>query len=117
LFHYLLKIFSTTQFFPLECESFSFKVNFGFLGHFYSSALSETKLDLSIYYPKFDYTLSTQLAKISWVDWVSSVAGVLGLFLGVSFFSPIEILTIVSELLGGLKKKQKRNHNRKRKPN
>jgi hypothetical protein len=83
------------------------KTNFGFLGHFYSSASSETQLDLSIYYPKFEYTLSTQLAKISWIDWVSSVGGVLGLFLGVSFFSLIEILTILSEVLGGLKKNKK----------
>jgi hypothetical protein len=71
------------------------------LGHYFSEKNygAELRLQLSIYYPKLEYILSTKMTKITWEDLVSQLGGVLGLFLGLSFFTLTEILIIFLEVI------------------
>jgi len=86
---------------PLDCELFSYKTSHIYLGHYFSEKNygAELRLQLSIYYPKLEYILSTKMTKITWEDLVSQLGGVLGLFLGLSFFTLTEILIIFLEVI------------------
>jgi len=87
---------------PLECKKINYRLSQSYLGHYFkeNNSITHSRLKLTVFYTNLEYTLLTQVTKISWIDLVSSVGGVLGLFMGVSFFSLIEILTILSELFG-----------------
>jgi hypothetical protein len=102
---------------PLECDSMSFSIN-NYLEQFPVSGLigTETRLDynltsfktyeqinrhyivLFVYYRKLEYTLISQEPKTETFDFISNIGGILGLFLGVSFLSFIEIFEIVLEI-------------------
>jgi hypothetical protein len=53
---------------------------------------------LFVYYRKLEYTLISQEPKTETFDFISNIGGILGLFLGVSFLSFIEIFEIVLEI-------------------
>ena len=93
---------------PLECESFRYKMSHSYLGHYFSQSSfgAESILKLSVYYPKLEYTLSGKLIKITLEDLISQLGGVLGLFLGVSFFTFVEILIIFLEVLDNFWKRK-----------
>lgn len=87
---------------PSVCQSISYESSLSFLGHYFdpNKSIPDNKLSLVVYYPKLEYRSSTQYPKLSALDWMSSVGGILGLFLGVGFYSLIEILTISFEAFG-----------------
>ena len=59
----------------------------------------ERAIALNVYYPQFSYTVITELRKIPIIDLFSNIGGTLGLFLGISFLSFIEIVELVIEIL------------------
>ena len=84
---------------PSKCESISYDRTLSFLGHYFdqNKSVAGNKLTLVVYYPRLEYKSSIQLPKITVFDWIASVGGILGLFLGVGFYSMIEVLTILVE--------------------
>ena len=54
---------------------------------------------ISIYYPELKYTFITQNPKMEMFDLVSNIGGILGLFIGVSFLSFIEIFELIFEVI------------------
>ena len=53
----------------------------------------------SIYYPDFKYTVIEQLPKMQLVDAVSNFGGLLGLFVGVSFLSFVELFECLIQIV------------------
>ena len=54
-------------------------------------------VQICVFYKKIGYTLISQEAKTETFNFVSNIGGVLGLFLGISFLSFIEIFEILIE--------------------
>jgi len=54
---------------------------------------------VSIYFEDLKYTLISQQAKTNLMDLVSSIGGSLGLFMGASFLSLIDIIQIIFEVI------------------
>ena len=94
---------------PEECDSISYRTSQSFLGaktNFDSPLLSDDiKFDgmdiVFIYYPKLEYTVIDQMPKMNFFDLISSAGGILGLFIGVSFFTLVEVLENILELACG----------------
>ena len=90
---------------PEECDSINYRTYQSSLGSvnmiFFNSSQSQLKniALVYVYYPSLDYTLIDQSRKMNTFDLVSSVGGLLGLFTGLSFFTMVEILEIVFELV------------------
>ena len=55
-------------------------------------------IGLNIYYPYLKYTEIVEVEKFSLIDLLSNIGGTLGLFLGISFLSFIEIFEILFEI-------------------
>ena len=56
-------------------------------------------VSLKVYYPQLKYTYISQQPKTEMVDLVSDIGGTLGLFLGISFLSFIEIFDIIFAII------------------
>jgi hypothetical protein len=54
---------------------------------------------IRVYYNDLKYTLFSQEPKTEMFNFISNIGGILGLFLGLSFLSFIEIFEIVFEIL------------------
>jgi hypothetical protein len=61
--------------------------------------MSKTFYSLRVYYQDLKYTLISQHPKIAIFDLISSVGGTLGLFLGFSFISLLDLFEILAELV------------------
>ena len=54
---------------------------------------------MRIYYNELKYTLISEEPKTEIFNFISNIGGILGLFLGVSFLSIIEIFEIIFEII------------------
>ena len=61
--------------------------------------LKKSYFSITVFYPELKYTLIEQKPKSEMADLVSSIGGLLGLFVGVSFLSFIEIFELIFEIL------------------
>ena len=59
----------------------------------------QNNLGVNIYLSSMEYTELWEMPQISFIDLVSNMGGALGIFLGFSIFSFIEILEIVVQIL------------------
>lgn len=103
---------------PLECDSISYAVTFNsiydypYAGSIFGATdqtfseqfasyddLKKTFFSISIFYPDLNYLLVRQDPKILLIDLIPNIGGTIGLFLGTSFLSFIEILEILSVIL------------------
>lgn len=107
---------------PLECESQTFKLTISssdfptrayanqlvnhssLLDRFYANAslvtyeqLKSNLLALEIYYADMKYTYIEEIEKTSFLDLVAGVGGTLGLFIGMSFLSFLEVADVLIE--------------------
>ena len=120
-----------STFCPLECDTFYFQIENSFsqfpslneaqtllnkssIRSLYPSGYNITYEDLknsftsiSVYYDDLSYTAITEDAKMSQVDLVSNLGGLLGLFIGLSFLSFGEILEAFFEIVFILFEKKK----------
>ena len=77
---------------PIECDSVEYSVKSFYLSFPYHY---RTKSAVRIYYETFDYTSTTQIPKLRSDDLFGNVGGILGLFLGVSLLSLVEIIELL----------------------
>lgn len=108
---------------PLECDSINYRLTTSFSNYpsmaygkllvensqlrskFSTDAslltpdyLKKTILALRVYYNELSYEHVIEMEKISMVDLVSNIGGTLGLFLGLSFLSLVEIFDVLLQL-------------------
>jgi len=102
---------------PLQCNSLSYDININFAtingkgnvnqgktsnnfaGFNTYENISKTFFGMRVYYNDLKYTLIDQHPKIAIFDLISSVGGTLGLFLGFSFISLLDLFEILAELV------------------
>jgi hypothetical protein len=105
---------------PLECDSINYILNHNsfyatdkFL-EIYKDTTGESKDDLIylfIYYPNKQYQLVTQIPRMQTFDLVSSVGGILGLFISVSFLTFVELIEILFKIIFYFFNSKKANYN------
>jgi len=79
---------------PLECDTIKYIVNVN------SASIGATdEILIAAYYRSLKYTFSSQKPKEQIIDFVTDVGGLLGLFVGISFMSFVEIIHVVSEII------------------
>jgi hypothetical protein len=97
---------------PLECDFEQYEAFLSF--HVPENMSKNESLKLKIYFKDLTYILISQEPKIELFDLISGIGGLLGLFLGVSFLSFIEIFEILFEviylLIGSYMRRTKTNH-------
>ncbi len=117
LFRSKLEIFKCSDYCPIICDSLDFKIN-NFPEQFPSAGLisnltkneyaylsrystyeqvSKQYIGIRVYYKDLKYIHISQEPKIEVFILVSNIGGILGLFLGISFLSFIEIIEVLSE--------------------
>jgi hypothetical protein len=106
---------------PLECDSFEYDINLyqqsllntGKISNFYNNSIyygftndfktyenvSKTFFSINVYYEDLKYTLISQQPKIELFGLISNLGGILGLFIGFSFISCLELIEILAELI------------------
>lgn len=116
---------------PLECDSVTYSISNSF-AQYPSTTYAETLknnpvlesffgynqtaitydqlrrrvVSFTVFYTQLNYNRFTQLQKTALIDLVSSVGGTLGLFLGMSFLSFIEIVDLVIRVTRTLTKRK-----------
>lgn len=60
--------------------------------------LRKTMIGFEVYYDELKYTKISEVEKVKVVDLIANIGGVLGLFIGVSFLSLVEILELILEM-------------------
>ncbi len=98
------------QYCPLECDSVSIQTSIQTLNfdaitwpvmpaaHANASYNLSSVFSIWIYYDNIEYTQIDQIPKMSLPDLIASVGGMLGLFLGLSFISLLEIGQLLARL-------------------
>ena len=93
---------------PIECDSIQFRVHANYVGIIPKEYLIDNNLPIdllengiliNIFYPQLKYTFLNQIQKTEPFDLASNVGGILGLFIGFSFFTFIELIEIIFELI------------------
>jgi len=105
-----------TDYCPLECDSFRYEINqitkpllatgkcsgclktYGLNFETYEN-LTKSFFSLAVYYKDLKYTLITQQPRMDLFDLISSIAGILGLFIGFSFITCLEIFEVIFEVI------------------
>ena len=77
---------------PLECDTISYKVS---VNSFVDKANQTT---IYVYYKDLKFISISQEASMVMSDLVSNIGGILGLFIGISFLSFIEIFEVITEV-------------------
>jgi len=101
------------QFCPKECDSMNYIINnyyksypnkgtirnSGELSYYKTyETLHDHYIRLFVYFTDLKYTLISESPKTETFSFISSIGGILGLFLGISFLSLIEIFEIAYEI-------------------
>jgi hypothetical protein len=105
----------STLYCPLECDSFTYDISLnsqtiigsGNISSSYDNYilfktyenLTKSFYGLRVYYQDLKYTLIKQQPKIELFGLISNVGGTLGLFLGFSFISLLELFEVLAELV------------------
>jgi hypothetical protein len=82
------------------------KFSFNSLNSFYNISLNKPKenyslddfVNFNVFYKDLSYTAVHQLAKTNIMDFVSNIGGLIGLFVGATFLSLVEILEVFIEI-------------------
>lgn len=101
---------------PLECDYINYIINSNYIGKlndilinqdFISNNWTVEGVGFLVYYSDLNYKLISQIPKTEYVDLISNLGGTLGLFLGVSFLSFVELIEILMEALIHLRRSAK----------
>jgi hypothetical protein len=84
---------SCSNYCPLECDSFTYETPI------YTELDYDNQYSLIIYFEDFKYSLISQQPKIELFSLISNLGGILGLFIGFSFISLLEIIEVLGELV------------------
>ena len=107
-----------SEYCPLECESINYKINnyfettpdsgnisfttkSNYYFHNFSTYDQVNKhfIVLYVYYKSLGYKMILENPKTEMFNFISNIGGILGLFLGISFLSFIEIFEIIYEVI------------------
>jgi hypothetical protein len=83
-----------SEYCPLECDSFSYDISINS-----QSYVAGDLFVFSIFYEDLKYTLISQQPKMQFIDLISNIGGSLGLFVGISFISFLELFEILIEII------------------
>jgi hypothetical protein len=101
---------------PKECDSINYKIYPSYVGQISKQLLNELKLNeslqenivlVNLYYPRLDYILSNEIQKLDGFLCIAALGGTLSLYLGVNFFTLIEIVATLLEFVLNQMSKQK----------
>ena len=100
---------------PLECESIDYGLTISsssyptkFYFEFYKDYLNYTNdfdelksslYKINIFYPNLGYSKLEEMPKTSVIDLLSNIGGTMGLYIGISFLSLVEIVEIILEVV------------------
>jgi len=103
---------------PLECESMSYSMTTSmakyptrsqyfnseklrrlFNGSYNYENLTDSLVSFIVFYEELDYTVISQKEKLEIEDLISTIGGLFGLFLGMSFLSFIEFIELLGEII------------------
>ena len=97
---------------PLGCDSVNynsfishgsfptpFYMNSRVLNYSDAETFKKSIVSLNIYYDSFSYTIIKELAKMDIYDLISGIGGTLGLFIGISILSVVEIFEVIFLLI------------------
>lgn len=62
-------------------------------------SLKRNLVEFSVFYGDLGYVQYEEVEDVGWLDLVSNVGGTLGLFIGMSFLSFVEILDIILQII------------------
>ena len=62
-------------------------------------------LSVCIYYSDFKYTIIKKEPKMTWIQLVSEIGGIMGFYIGTSFLSFLEIVDLITVVLRNYSKK------------
>ena len=103
-----------TKYCPLECDSYTYDIiesvqpilgsgnlssNFAYPQFETFKNFTKIFFSINVYFSNLKYTLITQQPKYEIFDLISSIGGILGLFLGISFISFLEIFEVFIEFI------------------
>ena len=71
---------------PLGCDSFEYSIDR------FSTPFKGNKLEISVYYESLTHKLISQQPKTLLINLIPNIGAILGLFIGISFLSFIEII-------------------------
>ncbi len=123
---------------PLECKEEGFWISTSFLSYPHLSkandllnnsaiktkfsnitkdlvmdTLKQSVLSIYVYYDDLKYTLIRKSPKIEWLDLISNIGGIMGIFLGTSFLSFVEIIDLLVLIFITFTKKKEKNNEKK----
>jgi hypothetical protein len=81
---------------PLECDSFSYDI---LTNSYDQNPKNSSNYTIGVYYEDLKYTLISQQPKIELFGLISNIGGTLGLFIGFSFITLLEIFELLAELM------------------
>lgn len=70
-----------------------------FLSQLTHESLKRNVLELSVFYGDLGYEKYEEVADVEWLDLVSNIGGTLGLFIGMSFLSFVEIFDVLLQVI------------------
>jgi len=79
-----------SEYCPLECDSLSYSISL--------SSINGVNTGFDLYFFDTRYTVISQKPKMEAFDLVSNLGGILGLFIGISFLSFVELIEILIEI-------------------
>jgi hypothetical protein len=84
---------------PYECDYINYRLQQTYLGQYTDNERKNDLILLDIYYPKLIYTLVDQINKIDKFQLVANIGGIFGLFIGINFFTLVEIIEILLQII------------------
>jgi len=81
----------------LECDTFSYDISIN-SGQF-QPFITDNITGIYVYYEDLRYTWINQQPKMQFIDLISNIGGSLGLFVGISFISFLELFEILIEII------------------
>jgi hypothetical protein len=86
---------------PLECDTLSYKISHSskMISSLDNSIIRTKIFKIYIFYEDLKYTLITQKPKIELFGLISNIGGTLGLFIGFSFISVLELFELLVEYI------------------
>jgi len=83
---------------PEECDSVRYELTHSFTKLAYNAS-EENMVFFNIFYANLEYTVIDQIPKMDGFDFISNIGGNLGLFIGISFLSLIELVEFLIEII------------------
>jgi hypothetical protein len=86
-----------SEYCPLECDSFDYDISINSRAS--GSLSADNTTGIYVFYEDLKYTLISQQPKMQFIDLISNIGGSLGLFVGISFISFLELFEILVEII------------------